>query len=314
MAIDPDLHSAEGERRDFLIHTNIYDDKNNFKMFTSIPKLQGDDRYRDDGSAFGDNVNLYNLNSRAFRSPEFDGTADLVTIGCSQTFGVGVPQEHGWPSRLSEMTGMSLANLGMPGTGAQDGFNKLLAYVEEYGKPKAVAVLYTDYRRMNAGLRYDSNTSNSSLNHESSGVGIGLIRIDPRSGKDIASYSKKPYNLDNILALEFTMYQTMLSIDYMTLYCKEAGIKLAYSSWEPQMQELLTLKYNYNTATVGMDSFIQWDNFLHNLEKENPTCHEDKSNLYGETWHRGDDIYSPHIGIHQHLHYAELFAEKLKNI
>jgi lysophospholipase L1-like esterase len=50
-----------------------------------------------------------------FRNREIPPRADVVTIGDSQTYGVGVPRLSSWPAQLSELTGRQVYNAALPG-------------------------------------------------------------------------------------------------------------------------------------------------------------------------------------------------------
>jgi lysophospholipase L1-like esterase len=50
-----------------------------------------------------------------FRNPEVPTRGDVVTIGDSQTYGVGVPRLEAWPAQLSQLTGRDVYNAALPG-------------------------------------------------------------------------------------------------------------------------------------------------------------------------------------------------------
>ena len=50
-----------------------------------------------------------------FRNREVPPRGDVVTIGDSQTYGVGVPRLHSWPAQLAEITGRHVYNAALPG-------------------------------------------------------------------------------------------------------------------------------------------------------------------------------------------------------
>ena len=49
-----------------------------------------------------------------FRNREVPPRGDVVTIGDSQTYGVGVPRPHTWPAQLAELTGREVYNASLP--------------------------------------------------------------------------------------------------------------------------------------------------------------------------------------------------------
>jgi len=60
----------------------------------------------------------YKINSKGFRCEEFDDTPCLVALGCSYTFGVGLPEQDTWPSLVGKALGLKVVNLAWGGQGA----------------------------------------------------------------------------------------------------------------------------------------------------------------------------------------------------
>lgn len=60
----------------------------------------------------------YNINSEGFRCSEFDDTPCLVALGCSYTFGVGLPVQDTWPELVGRARGLKVVNLSWPGQGS----------------------------------------------------------------------------------------------------------------------------------------------------------------------------------------------------
>lgn len=81
----------------------------------------------------------YVNNSHGFRSDEFSLKDNFVTVGCSFTYGIGLPQSHIWPSRLSEKLDLPVYNLGVPG-GSGDTCYRVVKHYVPLLKPKIVVV------------------------------------------------------------------------------------------------------------------------------------------------------------------------------
>jgi hypothetical protein len=65
----------------------------------------------------------YKINSYGFRSEEFDLAApSLVSLGCSYTVGIGLPETATWPHLVSQATGLKNYNLAWAGTSADTCF------------------------------------------------------------------------------------------------------------------------------------------------------------------------------------------------
>lgn len=73
------------------------------------------------------NVITYKYNSQGFRDAEFDQQSAGIALGCSHTFGTGVPVDHAWPNQLQNLLGQKVWNLGVGGA-ALDTCHRLLEY------------------------------------------------------------------------------------------------------------------------------------------------------------------------------------------
>lgn len=60
----------------------------------------------------------YHINSEGFRCEEFDDTPCLVALGCSYTFGVGLPVADTWPALVGKARGLKVVNLAWGGQGS----------------------------------------------------------------------------------------------------------------------------------------------------------------------------------------------------
>lgn len=89
----------------------------------------------------------YQFNSEGFRSPEFNQSFDILCFGCSFTFGTGLKYEHTWPAVLGQITNMSCANLGHPGSSNDTVFRFADYYLAKL-KPKYAIWLQTDSGRL----------------------------------------------------------------------------------------------------------------------------------------------------------------------
>jgi hypothetical protein len=65
----------------------------------------------------------YKINSHGFRSEEFDPAASsLVSLGCSYTVGIGLPEHATWPHLVAQAAGLKNYNLAWGGTSADTCF------------------------------------------------------------------------------------------------------------------------------------------------------------------------------------------------
>ena len=96
--------------------TQTFDNQDNFSCY---PLWKNSERaFVSDDSITGnptfDEAVSYKINAQGFRGDDFE-SIDIITLGCSLTFGVGLGQDRIWPSIVSNSLSMQLANLSKPG-------------------------------------------------------------------------------------------------------------------------------------------------------------------------------------------------------
>lgn len=86
----------------------------------------------------------YTVNSWGFRSDREFNTVDaasVITIGCSFTFGTGLPTNSIWPTLISKQLDLELINLGVPGHGLELSTQWLLSQGHTIEDPRAIVIL-----------------------------------------------------------------------------------------------------------------------------------------------------------------------------
>ena len=90
----------------------------------------------------------YKLNSYGFRCAEFtDAEPSVMFLGCSHTFGVGLPLEKTWAHLVSTEIKLKNYNLGMPGCSNDTAF-RLAYYWLDKIKPKLVILCRPEITRI----------------------------------------------------------------------------------------------------------------------------------------------------------------------
>jgi hypothetical protein len=87
-----------------------------------------------------DHTFTYQFNSHGFRCGEFGLGPTALFLGCSITFGVGLPIESVWSSQVSNGLGLESANLAQGGAGADTAFRLCLGWIDQI-KPQIVIYL-----------------------------------------------------------------------------------------------------------------------------------------------------------------------------
>jgi hypothetical protein len=275
-----------------------------------------------------DKVNTYSANSKKFRSPEFIENPDILTFGCSQTWGVGIPDNAVWPKVLSELTGMSYANIAVSGSSIMEDVMGCISYIEDYGQPKYIVGLMPDIRRLaiymnprvNAAI-LDSRLGVSWEERTTGEAGITPVHFpvperEVATEKDVdslsAKFSKKPHVVSEVLAYEVPLIYSVHYLEFLRVFCEARGIELILSSWDDDSVDV------FRTINLKNFCFLEYERDTKKYDSGEVyytnNCHEDMSNVYGQTWYRGDDHTEDnegHMGIHRHLDYAEMFASKI---
>jgi hypothetical protein len=68
------------------------------------------------------NVFSYQFNNNGFRCSNFTTEPTIMFLGCSLTFGIGIPIENSWPQIVSASLGLHNANLAWPGSSNDTAF------------------------------------------------------------------------------------------------------------------------------------------------------------------------------------------------
>ena len=83
----------------------------------------------------------YNINSEGFRGSDFDTTKPgMIALGCSFTFGTGLPIRDIWPTLVAHDLGLECWNLAWPGSAADTCF-RLAEYWIPRLQPSLVCML-----------------------------------------------------------------------------------------------------------------------------------------------------------------------------
>ena len=251
----------------------------------------------------------YGLNSNYFRSPEL-GLVDLVTLGCSQTFGMGVDDDDIWPHRLAQTLNCSYVNLAMPGSAIETMVSSAFAYIQEYGKPKVIAALLPGYGRMQIPLNNKHFTFRDNRDKRDL-IFMNNLNFGYREDggpQDVPLISKRPHVIDELLPYEVALHQSMFALSVLIQYCKDVGIELVFSTWNGAMNDFIEKKKQHHMTKLDLSGYVKvppvkW-------QPKHQACHTEL--IKNESiWDVARDC-GGHIGVHSHIHYAEAFAEKIE--
>jgi len=178
----------------------------------------------------------YDLNTHGYRSIEFSGDVEILTVGCSFTFGTGLPFEYTWSQQLQKkIPNKKIATLSWPGHGIQDLVSLLFKYFKTIGNPKMIICNFPDFYRF-LFLQKEYNLISRHY--------IGILEnpsLDKKVIKNIKESCPHPFwglyiNYEYILMLE--------------QYCDSNNIKLIWSNWSGQNSQSAS-------AELNADSFFK---------------------------------------------------------
>ena len=300
-----------------------------------------------------DPMHKYVLNSHGHRGPDFQPNVDILAAGCSQTYGVGVPESGSWPAQMARITGMSYANLSLPGVSIEWIVDAVMSYFYEFGHPKYVFVLFPDLFRGEMAVNINVNESrDTSVNDffaygadldENKGV-IPIDSLDPRITTK-AKLSKRPHYIEDTLAVEEAVRRSIKAIRYLEQYCNATGVKLYWYSWSSDLVNLArTLpeeyKFDNYTQVDALENWVSVQGGLgsepkvdikidHDPNNENSctdemyrtgectcysSCHGEYKEQYGESFHYGTDRFVAEGPGHMGVHKLIHLAEDFVKI
>lgn len=227
----------------------------------------------------------YKFNSYGYRCEEFNNQ-EILTLGCSQTEGHGLPIDLTWPYLLSKKMNKDYINLAKGGEGAQAQIAKAFQFFKEFYNPKYIFAVFPLTRLEFPLVNLTTENKSDSL------IGKGIL-----NNNKLLKYSKSPHNVENVLPEEFGIFYNILFIKMLIQYCESNNIKLIWTAYGDGVQHL------------GLSEFKGYFDSLYFLEDSNllkEKCHLEFYNnkLFN---HAADQGYWPigHFGLHKHLHFAE---------
>ena len=234
---------------------------------------------------------LYRVNKSGFFGEDFIENAEILTMGCSVTAGIGVGTSFAWPQIIKDHTSLTLNNASFPGASIQQIALLLFEFIEKYNAPKHLLILlpeisrqwvFTDKPPYRERLSWDKR-SGSFWSHD--------------EGKNPEQYSDK-----NKFALNICIQNSIISIIQISKFCNLMGINLGFYSWEKEDNEV------YDSLSI--DGYLDYKNLRKDLFSNNCFNHkkQQKSKAF---WDIGID--KRHPGYHDQIHFSEVFLHFLEN-
>jgi len=266
----------------------------------------------------------YVLNTKNYRSPEFISDVDAIFAGCSNTYGVGLPEEARWSNILANKLNLSFVNLAIPGASVFLILSEIMHYIKVYGKPKYIFCMFPDFARTTLYVKHGLNAPYDGLGD------YGLTQTHLMSHgniEDRPKYIKKPFAYDDVMSLETSYFYSLKAIQFLEYFCDILEIKLYWGAlWDLDSEMLSVLKNNefgyYShfiaesgiwdriTDEPGKDQYVVrvYDNGFKDISVN---CHEEYRKIFPKHFDMASDtefgIEGAHLGFHRNIHIAEKF-------
>jgi hypothetical protein len=214
-------------------------------------------KFYDAGSTFG-----YKINSDMFRDKHFETLKledyNVLALGCSFTFGQGLPEEYVWPRILESemkkfMPETKVFNLSQPGIGIDIIINNAIAFIDKYGAPDTIFALFPDINRK---MYYEPLTKTYE------------VYVARFSHFKLRKEQRTLHNKTKIYNYEDSAYDMINHIKTLESFCKNAGIKLVWHSWPENDINLYSLMNFRNYTTFDNYYFENRDKILESVPKE----------------------------------------------
>jgi|688.fasta_scaffold72068_3 hypothetical protein len=253
----------------------------------------------------------YVTNKYKYRSNDFTGKEELLILGCSQTFGHGMPNEFTWPYILAESLNMDFARLALGGDSLQGQVIKAFEYFEKFGHPKIIVGTFPLYR-MEIPYVKDQFEVKDKRGH----IGKKIQQLQIPAGQH-PKLIKSPYDAESVIKREIAIFYNFMFIKMLERYCESNNIKLIWNIWEDHKYQI----YNYINNNEKIKHILK-NYFIGNLEPYNTfshspsisaDCHQEFKNhpLFNHGSDLDPNTGGSHWGLHKHIHIAEEFHQKI---
>ena len=265
----------------------------------------------------------YNLNKYRFRSEEFSTfnskNINILTIGCSNSVGIGIPNECTWSELLKEKIFLNndkevhIYNLSVSGGNIRLLIKNIITFINTVGCPNYIFALFPDSTRY---ILFDKNLMRY-FNYTWF-VSDNL----PESKKEEISLKHNQYSItyQNEYKHENNLFDTILYIHLLESMCNLYNINFKWGSWHSGDNEIyknISFK-NYIEFKNINDFYVPLD-YFHTLSKLNKIAVMqnkellDKKNINDKPfWVIGSDLAHP--GTYWHEQVANIFFESIKDL
>lgn len=280
-----------------------------------------------------DDFNNYYINELGVRGV-LNYDSEILSAGCSVTFGCGVPEEGTWPHILSNNINKPVVNLSFPGRSIESISNNIIKYCVKYKMPKKIFCFFPGLFRtwfVADENFYSSKKQKDYLNSD----GLYLKSINPQiwfDKKENEMFMIKRQrdedhinSLDNEMEVTLSPHQLILNsvnvISVLELFCLSHNIDLYWTTWDYNsdiiMQKLNKIPdFKLKKYVKFVDDEANNESIYYKLDCRSNHSSELKNHI---CWDMGIDYHildgkkvpgiKSHPGIHYQTHVAEFFEK-----
>jgi hypothetical protein len=256
----------------------------------------------------------YGINSYGYRSDEFDKDNEVLVLGCSQTYGAGMPNEFTWSEIFCKSINKKCSRLAFLGDSIGGQIYKAFRYFEEIGNPKIIVALFP-INRLEYPIIPESflSTGGTNLENRPKTKGFSNAYFNERS---VLKFSKVPHDPTYVIPNEFVVFYNFMFISMLEQYCKSNHIKLIWSIYDDynlkvDIESLPNISNNY----LKTSKYSAYDDFPYKtIHDECVNKINNNHKLYDWAADYGSKRGVGHWGIHNHQHMAELFINRYMEI
>jgi hypothetical protein len=274
-----------------------------------------------------DPYNEYKINNLGFRG-NINKNSEVITSGCSITFGIGVPESARWTNFLSKKINEDVTNLGSPGGSVESICNNIIQYSLNNKIPKAIFCLFPDlFRRMvvvDKEFYITKKDKDRAKKDNLQYLYCNSTIVNMGNGDIFMEVEDKKYVEDSVSPHQLIL-NSINAIYLLESFCLLNNIKLYWTTWDPTSSLIINeLKNIKNFKLKNFTPFIPVDSNKGIGELVNQDCLDDHNSEFKNDicWHRGadyaivnrkknDEVAHPGIHIHQHL--SDFFYDLYNN-
>lgn len=267
---------------------------------------------------------LYYVNSDAMNGPNHVKDPDVLALGCSVTFGMGLPHDFSWVGVCRAALGVTVNSVAVPGSSVDHQVYRAFLHMRKYGVPKQIWFLLPDLFRGQMMIGPDKWFQRT-------------VFFDHDKGA-IVDHQYNPYvhvslsGDETLVPVDMLLNTNLKALETLLMFCDISNVPVRLFSWhDPTFTALKNLKYaqlpdipqhvkrypgdETFPASTEQDEMLQFWSFPHEagFMGQHECCDLQPSGYWQEkawtvaldrteTWRR------PHPGLHSQIHFAEIMS------